>query len=523
MAVRTGWHTAESFRLLVRGVTDYAIFMLDSNGCISTWNAGAERIKGYSETEIRGRHFSVFYTPEDREAGVPARALATAAREGKFEGEGWRVRKDGSRFWANVIIDPLRDDTGRLIGYAKVTRDITERRQAEEALEQTRSALAQMQKMEVIGQLAGGVAHDFNNMLTAIIGGVSLLNRRVGPHLDPEASQILAGIGDAARRAAVLTHQLLAFSRKQTLTPRVTDVNKLIAGMLELLRRSLGEQIIVETALAAGLWPAFVDANQLGNTVLNLAVNARDAMPEGGRLTLETGNVYLDDDYAALNVEAKPGQYVMLTVNDTGIGMTEEVMRKAFDPFFTTKPEGKGTGLGLSQVFGFVQQSGGHIKLYSDLGRGTTVRIYLPRYMETGEQGVAPELPYVELPQGRGETVLVVEDDEGVRGYVTSALQHLGYAVLETAEGRTALELLAEHPEVALLLTDIVLPGINGRRLADQVRQRVPGLKVLFMTAYPRNTISQGGLLDLGINLLPKPFTLEVLARKLREVLDRAT
>jgi signal transduction histidine kinase/CheY-like chemotaxis protein len=423
------------------------------------------------------------------------------ARDGRHETEGWRVRADGTRFWANVIIDSLRDETGRLIGYVNVTRDITRRREAEEALEESRAALAQMQKMETVGQLAGGIAHDFNNLLTAILGGASLLERRIEPPVSAEAGRIMVAIKDAAQRAAVLTHQLLAFSRKQALAPRATDVNRLISGMSDLLRRTLGEAIAIE------------------NAVLNLAVNARDAMPHGGQLTLETGNIYLDDAYAASQADVKAGQYVVVAVSDTGTGMTREVMRRAFDPFFTTKAEGHGTGLGLSQVFGFVKQSGGHIKLYSEGGQGTTVKIYLPRHIAGHEAEAELEPRYAEIPRGT-ETVLVVEDQDNVREYVANALRHVGYHVLEAPDGRRALDQLAAHPDLPLLLTDVGLPGLNGRELAEQARQKRPDLKVVFMTGYARNAISSHGLLDAGVHVLPKPFTLETLARKLRGVLD---
>jgi len=512
--------TEASFRLLVNGVVDYAIFMLDPQGIVATWNTGAERMKGYREPEIVGQHFSVFYTSADRDAGLPTRALETVERDGRYEAEGWRVRKDGSRFWASIIIDPLWDETGRLVGYAKVTRDITERRQAEEALEQTRTALAQAQKMETIGHLAGGIAHDFNNLLTAILGNASVLERRMADRLGPEAMKLLATIRGAGERAAALTQQLLAFSRRQTLAPRAIEPNKLVAGMSELLRRTLGETIAIETVLAGGIWQAYADANQLENAILNLAVNARDAMPDGGTLTLETGNVYLDEGYAAAHAEVTPGQYVMVAVSDTGIGMSDEVMRKAFDPFFTTKAEGQGTGLGLSQVFGFVKQSGGHISLYSEVGRGTTVKIYLPRSMVGSSTEATDEPSYVHIPHGH-ECILVVEDDDGVRSYIANALGHLGYRVLQTADGHQALELLAANPQTALLLTDVGLPRINGGQLADKARAQRPDLNVIFMTGYARNAISHYGLLDRGVDLLPKPFTVEVLARKLREVLDR--
>jgi PAS domain S-box-containing protein len=520
-ALRRLEETEERFRLLVNGVTDHAIYMLDPTGRVSTWNTSAERMEGYREQEILGRHFSIFYTQQDRDAGLPARSLETAARDGRFEAEGLHIRKDGSHFWANAIINPLRDETGWLIGYAKVVRDITERRQSEEALRESQSAVAQLQKMDTIGQLAGGIAHDFNNLLTIVLGGASLLERDAELLESGDAREIVTTIADAAQRASTLTQQLLAFSRKQTLAPLVTDANRLITQMSELLRRTLGETVAIETVLAGGLWKTNVDTNQLENAILNLAVNARDAMPDGGKLTLETGNVYLDDAYAAAHAEVKPGQYIMVAVSDTGIGMTEDVMRRAFEPFFTTKGEGRGTGLGLSQVFGFVKQSGGHVKIYSEVGHGTTVKIYLPWHPANGAVAVVPELSYAIIPRG-SETLLVVEDHDGVRGYVTNALGHLGYRVLGAPDGRRALDLLAEHSNIDLLLTDVGLPGLNGRQLAEQARQRLPTLKIVFMTGYARNAISHRGLLDVGVHLLPKPFTVEQLARKLREVLRGA-
>jgi PAS domain S-box-containing protein len=522
-ALRT---SEQSLRLLVDGLTEHALFMLDAEGRVASWNTGAVRIKGYAEEEVGGRHFSLFYTEDDRAAGLPARALEAAAREGRYEAEGWRLRKDGTRFWASVVIQPLRDESGRiLLGYAKLTRDLTERRCAEDALEQTRAALVQAQKMETVGQLTGGIAHDFNNLLTAILGGATLLERRAGERLDADGRRLLSSIRQAAGRAAELTHRLLAFSRRQTLAPRPTDLNRLVAGMSELLRRTLGEAVAVETVLAGGLWPCLVDANQLENAVLNLAVNARDAMPDGGRLTIETANAYLDEAYAATHAEVAPGQYVMVAVSDSGTGMAPEVLARVFEPFFTTKPEGRGTGLGLAQVYGFVKQSGGHIKAYSELGQGTTVKVYLPRHAGEGGAEERREGPsYAELPRGRGEAVLVVEDHEEVRDYAVNALAHLGYRVLEAPDARAALDLLAREPGVALLFTDVGLPsGMNGRKLAEEATRRAPGLLVLFTTAYARNAISHHGVLDRDVHLLPKPYTIDVLARKLRDVLDAGT
>ena len=371
--------TEETFRRLVDGVKDYAIFMLNPQGYVTSWNSGAVRVEGYTAEEAIGSHFSLFYLPDDQQAGIPEKALWEAIATGKHEAEAWRVRKDGSRFWASVMIDPLHDDAGHLIGFAEITRDITEKRQAEEALEQTRAALAQAQKLEAIGQLTGGVSHDFNNLLTAILGGLELLERELGP-LTTRGHRLMGVVRQAADRGAMLTTRLLAFSRKQTLTPQPTDLNKLVAGMSELLRHTLGEQIVIETVLAGGMWQVLIDQNQMESSILNLAVNARDAMPEGGKLTIETGNTYLDTDYAATHSEVHAGQYVLVAVSDNGIGMSPQVISRAFEPFFTTREQGKGTGLGLSQVFGFAKQSGGHIKLYSESGHGTTVKIYLPRH-----------------------------------------------------------------------------------------------------------------------------------------------
>src|ERR1051325_2047480 len=359
------------FRHLVESVADYAIFMLDKEGFVSSWNLGAERIKGYTAEQITGQHFSCFYTDEDRQSGLPEIALSTARRTGRFEMEGWRVRKGGDRFWASVVLNAVYDEGGQLLGYAKVTRDMTERRAIEDQLRQ-------MQKMEAIGQLTGGIAHDFNNMLTVISGNVETLQRRL--ERDDQGSQrLIAAAMRGVERAATLTHRLLAYSRRQPLDPKPVELNRLIIGMSDLLTRTLGEHIKIESVLSGGLWQISADPNQIENAVLNLALNSRDAMPEGGKLTIETANTYLDDAYARAHTEVAAGQYVMLAVSDTGIGMTKDLIEKVFEPFFTTKQLGEGTGLGLSQVYGFVKQSGGHIAIYSEPGEGTTVRIYFPR------------------------------------------------------------------------------------------------------------------------------------------------
>ena len=500
------------FRLLVESVTDYAIYMLDPAGRVVKWNPGAERLKGYTEAEIIGEHLSLFYTEEDRRNGVPQQIIASAELNGKYEGEGWRVRKDGSRFWANVTIHAIRDPVGTLQGFAKVTRDMTAQRAAEERLRQA-------QKMEAIGQLTGGVAHDFNNLLTVIGGNLETLQRRLAAREDTALQRLATSAGRAASRAAVLTHQLLAFSRRQPLEPQSVLVNSLISGMSDMLRRSLPESILIETVLAGGVWPTFVDANQLENSLLNLAVNARDAMPDGGRLTIEAANVYLDDDYAAA-ADIDPGQYVGVFVSDTGVGMTAEVVSKAFDPFFTTKEVGQGTGLGLSQVYGFVKQSGGHVRIYSEIGAGTTIKIYLPRLVTSGiaadDQTSAPA-----VPRGDGETILVVEDQADVRGYSVEMLRELGYHVFDAPDARTGLRVLDAHREIALLFTDVGLPGgMNGRQLADEALRRRPALKVLFTSGYARNAIVHHGRLDPGVQLITKPFTFSGLAAKIRGVLD---
>ncbi|HEX3943589.1 MAG TPA: response regulator [Rhizomicrobium sp.] len=507
--------TERRFRLLVESVTDYAIYMLDRTGKVINWNPGAQRIKGYEREEIIGQHFSRFYTDEERQNEIPFKAIETAARTGKYEAEGWRVRKDGSRFWASAVINAIRDSEGNVVGFAKVTRDLTDRRAAEERL-------LQSQKMESIGQITGGVAHDFNNLLTIIMGNLDALQRHMRDdpldrgRLQRSADNAMRG----ARRAESVTQRLLAFSRQQPLAPESVDVGRLVGGMSDLLRRTLGEAIAVETVLAGGLWRAHADPNQLEVALLNLAVNARDAMPNGGKLTIETANVHLDERYAAAQAEVLPGQYVLVAVTDNGCGMTPEVKAKAFDPFYTTKDIGQGTGLGLSQVYGFVKQSRGHVQIYSEAGEGTTVKIYLPRFHAEADD--RDEEPVHTPPRGSGkETILVVEDDDDVRTFSTETLRELGYNVLEAPNANAAIQILDAHPEIAALFTDVGLPGgVNGRQLAERARKAKPNLKVLFTTGYARNAIVHDGRLDPGVELLTKPFSPAALAEKLRDILD---
>jgi signal transduction histidine kinase/CheY-like chemotaxis protein len=415
---------------------------------------------------------------------------------------------------AHAVLRETRDHARALIDHnLALKNEIAQRERAE-------AQLRQAQKMEALGQLTGGVAHDFNNMLAIIVGNLDMLIRRLSGQekLLSLAENALSG----ANRAAALTKGLLAFSRQQPLDPKPTDVNKCVADMSELLRRSLGEHIAVETVLGGGLWRAFVDPPQLESAILNLAVNARDAMTEngkpGGRLTIETSNAFLDKAYADAHAEVEFGQFVLVAITDTGGGMTAEVMERAFDPFFTTKRLGEGTGLGLSQVHGFLKQSRGHIKLYSELGVGTTVKLYLPR----DTQGVTLEEPVAArpiAPVGGPYTVLIAEDDPGVRSFAVSAARELGYKVIEADGAAVALERLGQRPEIDILLTDVVMPGSNGRQLVDAALTVRSDLKVVYMTGYTRNAIVHNGTLDAGTRLLTKPFTLEQLDRELRDAL----
>ena len=396
---------------------------------------------------------------------------------------------------------------------AQLEAEAAERREAE-------ATIRQMQKMESIGQLTGGIAHDFNNMLAIVTGSLDMARRRLTGGEDPRVGQSIDHAAEGARRAAVLTQRLLAFSRQQPLEPQALDANRLVSGMAELIRRTIGETIAVESVLGGGIWTCFADPAQLENALINLAVNARDAMPEGGRLTIETANTHLDELYAAANGEVTPGQYVMLGITDTGSGMSREVRERAFDPFFTTKGPGQGTGLGLSQVFGYVKQSGGHVKIYSEPGRGTTVRLYFPRHTGPATTGADEQLPASEAPRGDAALVLlVVEDEEQVREMTVGVLRDLGYTVHDAPDGAAALALLDSLARVDLLFTDVVMPGLNGRELADRVCAARPGTPVLFTTGYTRNAVVHNGMLDTGVAFLAKPFTIDQLARKVAETL----
>jgi PAS domain S-box-containing protein len=626
--------TERRFRLLVQGVTDYAIFMLDPNGIVSNWNPGARRIKGYRADEIIGQHFSLFYTAEDRANGLPQRVLSIAAKEGRFEGEGWRVRKDGKRFWASIVIDAIRDDAGTLIGFAKVTRDITERRKAEEALlesaqmargiidtaldafvqidaagnvlewnaqaeavfgwtraevlgrsiaalilpsgqreqyqkkldrlvrngEERRSgqrlqlqalrrdgteltvelsvtvlrygqryvfngfirdlteklaAEAQLfhaQKMEAVGQLTGGVAHDFNNLLTAIIGNLEALAATLPA--EGSAGRCVDAALRAAWRGAGLTEQLLAFSRHQEIRPEIVTIDRLLRDAALLCQKAVGEGVEIEIRPQENLWTCRVDPGQFEAAVLNLAANARDAMNGSGKLVITAENMVIGGRAIA---DLRAGEYVVVSVTDTGCGMSREVLARAFEPFYTTKEAGKGTGLGLSQVYGFAQQAGGTARIESRKGSGTTVRLYLPR--SEGEIRNERSLSDLTLAANGSATILVVEDDGDVRNMVIELLSHLGYTTLVATNGAEALGVLRRENGIDLLFTDIVMPSdMNGVELARRARNLRPGLKVLLSSGHAGDEI-KSHLLRGRFSFISKPYGTAALAAKLEEVL----
>jgi PAS domain S-box-containing protein len=503
--------TEEQFRMLVESVVDYAIYMLSPEGVVTTWNAGARKIKGYTAEEIVGSHFSRFYTDDDRRNGLPERILGQVREQGRFEAEGLRMRKDGSTFRASVVIDAIHDGEGKLVGFAKITRDVTERTQLEDA----REALQHSQRLEAVGKLTGGVAHDFNNILQVIGGSLQLLSGTVAGI--PAAQRHLNMALSAVDRGGKLAAQLLAFARRQPLQPVVLNTGRVVRGLEELVQRAVGETVEVETAVSASLWNTLIDPHQLENVVLNLAINARDAMPNGGKLTIELSNTMLDDSYVSAAHEVPPGQYVLLAISDTGTGMAPEVLARAVEPFFTTKSEGQGTGLGLSMAFGFVKQSGGHFRIYSEVGHGTTIKAYFPRSMDV-EQAL-PEPAAAEV-RGGSETILVVEDDLNVQATVVGMLSELGYHVLRADNAEMALAVLRAGVRCDLLFTDVVMPGkVKSPDMARQAKALLPNLKVLYTSGYTQNAIIHGGRLDPGVELLSKPYRREKLAAKVRQML----
>jgi PAS domain S-box-containing protein len=638
-AVQAVRDSERSYRLLVEGVTDYAIYMLDLDGRITSWNKGAQRIKQYTAAEILGHHFREFYTEGELRRGDPEQNLAIARRDGRFEANAWRLRKDGSRFWANVVIEPLRGEEGQLIGYAKVTSDITERRRAEQVISEsgerinalietivdgvilidrlgniktfnpacqtlfgyridevlgqnvkllmprsyrdehdsylsnynktgvrkiigsgrevvgrrkdgstfpmnlsvgeakqdgdviyvgiihdlserkrTEQQLVQAQKMEMVGQLSGGIAHDFNNLLTVIIGNAEYLGEQLGSARN--LKQLADDIGRAGECGAELTQRLLAFSRQQVLQPVAINCKELLGSLHTLLRRTLREDIEINTNFDPELVSAFTDSAQLESAILNLALNAQDAMPVGGILNLTASNASLDDHYQSLHPDVLPGEYVLVAVADNGAGMPKEVIERVFEPFYTTKEVGKGSGLGLSMVYGFVKQSNGHISIYSEPGLGTTMRMYLPQ-ANTATPRSAGQARKDDGSLARGtETILVVEDDPFVRSSAVMRLENLGYSVIVAVDGNDALRQLRTDVHVDILFTDIVMPGgINGWELADLAKQLRPGLPVLLTSGYAPETLIQQGRLQAGAMVLTKPYRKDALARRLREIL----
>jgi PAS domain S-box-containing protein len=502
----------ERFRILVQGVSDYAIYMLDTEGRVTNWNTGAQRFKGYTETEILGEHFSRFYTEEDRATDLPRRALETALREGRFEHEGWRVRKDGSRFWAHVVIDPIRDEGGTLIGFAKVTRDITDRRAAQEELEKTRAALFQAQKMETVGQLTGGIAHDFNNLLAVVLGNLELLRKRLPD--DPKLRRFVDNSLEAAQRGASLTRRMLSFARRQELNVEPVNVPDLVRTMSELVQRSIGPTVQVDTRFPLRIAPALADANQLELAILNLIINARDAMPDGGRITVEAREEVVPANSSAL----KAGEYVCLSVIDTGEGMDKHTLARAAEPFFTTKGIGKGTGLGLSMIHGFAEQSGGRLVLKSRKGEGTTAEIWLPvapsdalsALAETGDHGSDPVRHSSRL------TILVVDDDTLVLMNTAAMLEDLGHEVIEVTSGEQALRALRRGRRIDLVLTDQLMPGMTGTQLIAAIKAEWPHTPLILATGYAE--LSED--LDPDVSRLSKPFKQADLARSMAMILD---
>jgi PAS domain S-box-containing protein len=501
----------ERFRLLLKSVTDYAIFMLDADGRVSNWNAGAERIKGYRADEIIGCHIERFYTKEDAEAGAPMKALEIAARDGKFEAEGARVRKDGSIFWASVVIDAIKDEEGRLIGYAKVTRDITYRKKAEDALQATQQALFQSQKMEAVGQLTGGVAHDFNNLLMATLGSLELLRRRLPQ--DPKLLRHLDNAVRAAERGTDLTQRMLAFARRQDLRPKPVDLPQLVRGMADLLQRSIGPSVRIETQFPLHLPEALVDAHQLELALLNLAVNARDAMGDAGTITIAAQHAKGNRIGGASFLSDR--DYVCLQVRDSGQGMDEATLARAKEPFFTTKGVGKGTGLGLSMVHGLAEQSGGGLILKSKQGVGTSAEIWLPvadatdtpQMLEASKLATEHALPAL--------TIVVVDDDPIVLENTAAMLEEKGHRVLQATSGEGAMRILHSESTIDLVLTDYAMPGMSGLQLARAIRLEWPDMPLILATGYAELPATAG----VSVQRLNKPFTETALTDAIRNVM----
>ena len=495
------WRVSEDFI----GVADFSDHWVNVNPAASV-------ILGWSRDELLSMPIFKLWHPEDADTTLSQRGqLIEGGRTVRFQN---RYRhKDGTYRW--ISWSSTAED-GFI--YA-VGRDVTAERNAAETLRRTEEQLRQAQKMEAVGQLTGGIAHDFNNLLTGVIGSLDLMQKRIaqGRHADVDRYATLAAT--SANRAAALTHRLLAFARRQPLDPKTVNVNQLVLSIEELLRRTIGESIELRIEAASGVWATFCDPHQLESALLNLVINSRDAMPTGGKLTIETANCELDNFYAAEQRDVTPGQYVCLSVSDTGVGMSSVVRDRAFDPFFTTKPMGQGTGLGLSMVYGFARQSEGHVRIYSEVNAGTTVKLYLPRYRGAVEETSAATSEESAAKAQDGETVLVIEDEDSVRELVTEVLNDLGYRALQARDGPSGLKILQSRERIDLLVSDIGLPGMNGRQVADAARERRPDLKVLFITGYAENAAMAHGFLEPGMEMVTKPFAVDALAARIREMI----
>jgi PAS domain S-box-containing protein len=488
-----------NFRLLVEGVSDYALYMLDPAGVVTSWNIGGQRIKGYSPTEIIGQNFSRFYTEVDRANGKPARALRIAREQGRYEEDGWRVRKDGTFFWASVVIDPLYED-GKLIGFAKITRDITERREAQLKLEQIHQQLAESQKLDALGQLTGGVAHDFNNLLMIISGSLHTLKKAVGD--DPKYHRAISAIEGATKRGASLTSQLLTFARRQSVHPQTVDVAERVDAVREVLDTGVGSAVTLQFDVAPDVWPVMVDVAEFETALVNLAINARDAMPGGGVITISAHNDTPGGEDGA-------GGHVAIAVEDTGAGIAPDILGKIFDPFFTTKPIGKGTGLGLSQVYGFAHQAGGTVRVASELGKGTRITILLPRKEAVP---VARDVGAVET--GGSGIVLLVEDNPEVASVSTNLLEQLGYTVRRVADAEAALREI-EFDGIDLVFSDIVMPGkMDGLGLARHLKAVRPGLPILLTSGYSDAALNVRG----DFPILRKPYEIHELSQAIAKL-----
>ena len=495
------------FRLFSEAATDHALIRLDAHGVVSGWNAGAQRIEGYAEPEIVGHHFSRFYTAADRAAGAPERALAAAATSGTYEHDGWRVRKNGSLFLAAVVIDAIRDEEGKLIGFANIMRDVTERHEARAKLQRAQDQLAQSQKMEALGQLTGGIAHDFNNMLMVVSGNAQILKERLR---DARNLRSVEAIELAAARGERLTRQLLAFSRRQALNPMVVSLRQRLAEFRDLLVSSARGDIALVIDIGRSIWPVAVDVHELELALINLVVNARDAMPDGGTIVITAKNTRVQPEDTP---DAIRGEFVALTITDTGCGIADDILPKVFEPFFTTKQLDKGTGLGLSQVYGLTRQSGGTVTIASKLGNGTAVTLYLPRsHRPLSERGVTEG----DTPRG-GEKVLLVEDNPEVQETAGMLLDQLGYRVFRAQSAAAALQLLQSGEAVDLVFSDVIMPGeLDGMALARQVKEEYPDVAVLLTSGYAKAANAQ----EAGFPILRKPYKLATLARAIRDALD---